>query len=887
MQLYKILLVGYPTTGSNLISTANSQKADTFDLIIWGRQMYVKKENIDTLVGLGLNGTQARICLALAVNETSTLREISEASGVARPDTYRALLELEKKGLVEKIVSFPTKYKLLSLREVLSILVGRREKESLELQERLAKLLNEYEKIITNEQTAGDNQFVLVPSGKAFSNRLKQLIQDCQKSICLIASQKELIQFFAHHLKMLEKEAPKKVTIRITTEKRRNDLLARSMFKLQKKANLETRYIEILPRFTLVTFDEKEVLVLDKAQRAHDNAAAVYSNNSSLVELAQSYFNDAWFSASESPHQEFKRDKLQFDYLFANMINGFAYCKMIFDDECKPVDFVYLQVNDAFERITGLTRGQVIGKRATRVRPGIEKTNPELFQTFGRVSRSGKAEEIEVFYQPLNRWRRISVYSPKRGYFALVFEDITERKKAEKALLEKQQELNLIFDSSPTIIFYKDTEGKITQANRSFAETLKTSKEELLNKTVFELYSPKIAQAMTNDDIAVLKSKHSKMGIIEPYESPTGLRWIRTSKIPTFDGNGNVNGLIGFSEDITERKKAEDELKQRYDFLESLGENVNAGLAIVNRKYNLVWANKMLRDVGACPGEQCYQTLAHANMVCSDCGAKKIFDQNVLLDVHEYQHIRPNGEAYWVELRVTPLKDENGNITAALELAVPINERKKAEAEREEMIEFLKIANAATSTRDLIKASADLFQKQSGCEAVGIRLKEDNDYPYYETRGFPPEHVRLENRLCAIDEAGCPIRDFKGDPVLECMCGNVICGRFDPSKKFFTAKGSFWTNSTTELLASTTEENRQARTRNRCNGEGYESVALLALRVGDDRLGLLQLNDKRKNIFTLETIQTWEIIADHLALALSKTITEESLRKIEQRRAPT
>jgi PAS domain S-box-containing protein len=656
------------------------------------------------------------------------------------------------------------------------------------------------------------------------------------------------------------------------------------MFRLQKKAYLESRYLTILPPFSLFIFDEKEILVSTKAQRASANLAAVYSNNLSLVELAQNYFNDAWFSASESPYQKFKRDKLQFDYLFANMINGFAYCKMIFDDESKPIDFVYLQINDAFERITGLTRGQVIGKRATRVGPGIEKTNPELFQTCSRVSRSGKAEEIEVFYKPLNCWRHISVYSPKRGYFALVFEDITERKKAEKALLEKQLELNLIFDSSPTIIFYKDIEGKFTHVNRSFAETLKTSKEELLNKTVFDLYSPEIAQAMTNDDITVLKSKRPKMGIIEPYESPTGLRWIRTSKIPTFDGNGDVNGLIGFSEEITERKKAEDELKQRYDFIESLGENVNAGLAIVDRNYKLVWANKMLKDVGACPGMQCYQTLTHAQMVCSDCGAKKVFDQNVLLDVHEYQHIRPDGKAYWVELRVTPLKDENGNITAALELAVPINERKKAEAEREVMIEFLKIANAATSTPDLVKASVDFFQKQSGCDAVGIRLKEGDDYPYYETRGFPLEHVSSENKLCAKDEAGCLIRDFKGNPVLECMCGNVICGRFDPSKVFFTAKGSFWTNSTTQLLASTTEEDRQARTRNRCNGEGYESVALLALRVGENPFGLLQLNDKRKNKFTLETIQLWERIADHLALALSKTTAEESLRKCELQR---
>ena len=89
-------------------------------------------------------------------------------------------------------------------------------------------------------------------------------------------------------------------------------------------------------------------------------------------------------------------------------------------------------------------------------------------------------------------------------------------------------------------------------------------------------------------------------------------------------------------------------------------------------------------------------------------------------------------------------------------------------------------------------------------------------------------------------------------PICECMCGNVICGRFDPSKPFFTARGSFWTNCTTELLASTTEADRQARTRNRCNGEGYESVALIALRAGETALGLLQLNDRRKGRFTAE-----------------------------------
>ena len=112
------------------------------------------------------------------------------------------------------------------------------------------------------------------------------------------------------------------------------------------------------------------------------------------------------------------------------------------------------------------------------------------------------------------------------------------------------------------------------------------------------------------------------------------------------------------------------------------------------------------------------------------------------------------------------------------------------------------------------------------------------------------------------------------------MCGNVICGRFDPSKPFFTAKGSFWTNCTTELLASTSEADRQGRTRNRCNGEGYESVALLPLGVGEERLGLLQLKDRRQGRFSPETIGLWERLADYLAVALAKCRAEEELQKL-------
>ncbi len=143
-----------------------------------------------------------------------------------------------------------------------------------------------------------------------------------------------------------------------------------------------------------------------------------------------------------------------------------------------------------------------------------------------------------------------------------------------------------------------------------------------------------------------------------------------------------------------------------------------------------------------------------------------------------------------------------------------ITPSKKAQIETEAASEFLKIINQSTNTRELVQAAVGFFREQSGCEAVGIRLKDGDDYPYYETHGFPPEFVLLENSLCARDSSGNIQRDSAGNPCIACMCGNVICGRFDPSKPLFSPQGSFWANDTTRLLATTTPAGRKSRLRN-------------------------------------------------------------------------
>ena len=193
---------------------------------------------------------------------------------------------------------------------------------------------------------------------------------------------------------------------------------------------------------------------------------------------------------------------------------------------------------------------------------------------------------------------------------------------------------------------------------------------------------------------------------------------------------------------------------------------------------------------------------------------------------------------------------------------------------------ILSILNRHNDWQKLLCDILSEIKEYTKMEAIGIRLKMGNDYPYFEYNGFSENFIQSENHLCAQNEFGELILDDHGEPLLECMCGNVIQGRTDPALPFFTTNGSFWTNSTSKLLAETSEADRQARTRNRCHGEGYESVALIPLRSGEEVIGLLQLNDKMPNRFTLTMILFFEEIGSTLGIAFSRM---EAERKNQER----
>ncbi|MGB0033564.1 MAG: EAL domain-containing protein [Candidatus Sulfotelmatobacter sp.] len=243
--------------------------------------------------------------------------------------------------------------------------------------------------------------------------------------------------------------------------------------------------------------------------------------------------------------------------LFENMLEGFAYCEMLFDDRGRPTDFVYLAVNGAFGTLTGLRN--VVGKKFTDVIPREKDSQPELFERYGRVVLTGTPERFEIEIKALGMWFSISAYGAGKGCFVATFDNITERKQAEEALLFKTALLEAQAETTIDGILAVDESDHIVLANKQFGRNFEIPDEQL----------------STRDDLIVLKHVTDRVedpdAFIERVEylnshrdekSRDELR-LKNGKIfdrysaPLVDSRRQYRGRIWYFRDITDRKVAE------------------------------------------------------------------------------------------------------------------------------------------------------------------------------------------------------------------------------------------------------------------------------------------------------------------------------------------
>jgi diguanylate cyclase (GGDEF)-like protein/PAS domain S-box-containing protein len=258
--------------------------------------------------------------------------------------------------------------------------------------------------------------------------------------------------------------------------------------------------------------------------------------------------------------------------LFENMLEGFAYCEMLFDDRGRPTDFVYLAVNGAFGALTGLRN--VVGKKFTEVIPRGKDPQPELLERYGQVVLTGKPERFEIEIRTLGMWFSISAYGAGKGCFVAVFDNITERKQAEEALLFKTALLEAQAETTLDGILAVDESDHIVLANKQFGLHFEMPKE-MLN---------------TQDDLIVLQHVRDKVEAPDAFvervkylyshrdEKSNDEVKLKNGKIfdrysaPLVDSKGRYRGRIWYFRDITDRRVAEDRVQYLayYDALTGL-----------------------------------------------------------------------------------------------------------------------------------------------------------------------------------------------------------------------------------------------------------------------------------------------------------------------------
>ncbi len=261
--------------------------------------------------------------------------------------------------------------------------------------------------------------------------------------------------------------------------------------------------------------------------------------------------------------------------------------------------------------------------------------------------------------------------------------DITDRKKIEQTIKESEEKFRKAFETSPDACYIGTLEdGVIVEVNDAFSRIWGYTREECLGKTSLHLglyaKGPPDRQRMLSE--LKLKGHFSNLEFDGRRKNGEVFPLLFSGTILETNGKRFIYGIL---QDITERKKNEAALVQECNKFKSVTKAIGAGLVIINKDYRVVWANDFIKQYkGDAIGKLCHATLNNLDTPCLDCGVSKIFAGITTLDSHEYCSTTVDGTPYWVEIVATPIKDEQGNITSAVEIALDITERKKAEERR-------------------------------------------------------------------------------------------------------------------------------------------------------------------------------------------------------------
>jgi len=246
---------------------------------------------------------------------------------------------------------------------------------------------------------------------------------------------------------------------------------------------------------------------------------------------------------------------------------------------------------------------------------------------------------------------------------------------------------------------------------------------------------------------------------------------------------------------------------------------------------------------------------------------------------HEARFKSKTGEVNYVSINASLIDGselEDKHIDGAIR---DIHSRKLAE---QRLSLTSRILNAFNTTAPLIEScqtTINLIQASTGCDAIAIRLKKGDDYPYFVHKGFSQVFIDTENFIVKRDATGRVSCDSADALCMECTCGMVLTGKEKRTNTLLSAEGSFWTNNSPALLDIAGSDDPRINPRNVCINHGYHSFALIPVRVKGDIIGLLQINHFKGDAFYPEQITMFESIGEIIGVALMRKQAEEALEQ--------
>ncbi len=257
-----------------------------------------------------------------------------------------------------------------------------------------------------------------------------------------------------------------------------------------------------------------------------------------------------------------KESEKKYRTLFENMNEAFALHEIILDENNKPVDYRFIEINSVFEEMTGLKRENVIGNKVLDILP---KTEEFWINTYGEVAISGKSVSFTDYSKELNKYYNVKAFCPQKGYFAVTFSDITEMKLAEQAIKEREERYRSLFENNHAVMLIIDPKNsEIIDVNPAAVKFYRWSKEELLQKKISDINI--LSEYEVQNEMNLAQQEKRNCFIFKHLIADGTFR-----DVEVYSGPITINErplLYSVIHDITVRKKAEElvrESEERYN----------------------------------------------------------------------------------------------------------------------------------------------------------------------------------------------------------------------------------------------------------------------------------------------------------------------------------